>query len=102
MHNQAADNVGGREKGQDNFGIFPDNGDEEAEQDDGKRRLAARPGDVFEAVVADGAGHERAEGGGEKKPGHGPTLVVYRSFESVDERGDEAGRSGCREADEIF
>src|ERR1700740_3354601 len=80
MQDQAREDITGREEGQDDFGIFPDDGDEETEKNDGERGLATGPGDVFEAVVADGAGHERAEGGDNEQPGPGPALVVYRSF----------------------
>jgi len=64
--------------------------------------LAAGPGNIFEAVVADGAGHERAEDSGEEKPSHGPALVVNGSLESVDEGGDYASGGGRREANKIF
>ena len=80
LQNQTAYNVKGREKSQDDFGIFPDDGDEKAEKDDGERGLAAGPGNIFETVIADGAGHERTESCGEEEPGHGPALVVDGSF----------------------
>src|SRR6267378_6275240 len=102
LQEQAAGNVAGGEESKNDFGIFPDYGDEETEKHDGERGLAAGPGHIFEAVVADRAGHKRAEGSSEEKPCHGPALVVDGSLESVDEGGNYAGGGGRREADKIF
>src|SRR6267154_3995721 len=102
LQDQTTCNVAGGEESKNDFGILPDYGDEEAQQDNGERWLAAGPGHIFEAVVADGAGHKRAEDSGEEKPRHGPALVVDGSLESVDEGGDYAGGGGCGEADKIL
>src|SRR5258705_3801440 len=102
LQDQAAGNVAGSERSKNDFGIFPDYGDEEAEKHDGERGLAAGPGHIFEAVVADGAGHKRAENSGEEKPCHGPALVVDGRLESVDEGGDDASGGGRGESNKIF
>ena len=102
LQDKSSDGVDGREEDQHDFRIFPDDGDEEAQENDGEGRLAAGPGDVLEAVITDGAGHERAESRGEEEPGHSPTLVVQRSFKSVHEGGDDAGGGGRGKADEIL
>ena len=59
------DNAGGRVSARDDhqgvLGESPNDAYQEANGDDGQRGLLARPGNVFEAVVADGAGHESAK-----------------------------------------
>ena len=102
LQDQAAGNVAGGEESKNDFGIFPDYGDEETEKHDGERGLAAGPGNIFEAVIANGAGHEGAEHSSEEKPCHGPALVVDGSLKSVDEGGDDTCGGGCGETDEIF
>jgi len=56
LQDKSPDGVDGREEDQHDFRIFPDDGDEEAQENDGEGRLAAVQGTSFEAVVADGAG----------------------------------------------
>src|ERR1700737_3369738 len=102
LHNETAHDIAGCEESQNDFGIFPDDGDEQAQENDGERRLAAGPGDVLEAVVANGAGHERAEGGDDEEPEHGPTLVGQRNLQSVHEGGDNAGGGGGGKAARKF
>src|SRR5260370_1395956 len=90
--NAAGHSVGTGKNHENKFRVFPDDGDQKTQQHNRQGRLASRPGNIFEAVVTNGAGHQRAERGGEPKPGQGPALVLQRRLESVHERGDYAGR----------
>src|SRR5438552_5525379 len=93
MESNAGYGVGAGEEHQRDLRKLPDDGAHQDEENDKQRRLLLRPGNVLETVVADRAGHERTERGGNQKPGDRPAPVVQGDFEAVNERGDNAG---CR------
>src|SRR5256885_13877345 len=94
VQRKSTDGINGGHYHKDDFGIFPDYGDKQAQEDDGQGWLASRPRDIFEAVVADCAGHQRAEYGGEKKTGPGPGFVLKGGVLSGFKSREEARRGG--------
>ena len=72
--------------GDDHQSVFresPNDADQQADQDDRQRGLLTRPRNIFETVVANGAGHQRTQDPRKRKPSHGPPPIMQRKFESV-------------------
>src|SRR2546430_2683494 len=85
MEGNAGYGVGAGEEHQRDLRKLPDDGAHQDEENDKQRRLLLRPRNVLETIVADRAGHERTERGGNQKPGDRPAPVMQRDFEAVND-----------------
>src|SRR5438128_698939 len=94
VKSDARGRVGASEEHESDFREFPNYSTHQDEENDKKRGLLFGPRNVLEAVVADGAGHERTEGRGQNEPGDGPAPTVKRYLVAVDQRRDYP--CGCR------
>src|ERR1051326_5157142 len=90
MESAPGNRIGAGEKQKGHFGIVPDHGKKNKQQQNQNTGLFLAPGQIFETIKTNGAGHQSAEADSEKQPSDGPAPVAERSagVKRVDDRGN--------------
>src|ERR1051326_5419836 len=70
MESAPGNRIGAGEKQKGHFGIVPDHGKKNKQQQNQNTGLFLAPGQIFETIKTNGAGHQSAEADSEKQKGH--------------------------------